>query len=391
MSRTCMALWPRDGLFLKDGRGWYTSDVGASHAYAWPHPLTIRGALRARYGHQYMSERRTRLRPAQWRDRTEALTLERVITVRRELGEPLATAHRVWPTPADAAYMVDDHGAPFLRRLDPEPPRPGVHGLDDPPLQALWRPYPDNRAKPISRPGFWPEETMLAWLREPPPQMPNVEGFDPVRRTDVHVTITAETQTATQSMLFASDTTETLEHREDRFVEWGLLVDCQVPDGVERFAAEPLLLGGRRRMVPAEPAKAELFEPPDRLGGDSPGLRLILATPAHFTAGWLPDGFAADEQGRYFGTLPGIDGPVILRAAIVPRPFDLSTWDMVARAPRKTWRLVRPGAVYFFTKENDQQFTPAERRALWLQSMGQGTEHGLGLVLPGCWDPTHGG
>jgi CRISPR-associated protein Cmr3 len=145
-----------------------------------------------------------------------------------------------------------------------------------------------------------------------------------------------------------------------------------------------ITLGGRRRLARVQTADAELFAIPGDLAGDSVGLRLILATPGRFRTGWLPDELAARGD-EYRGHLPGIEDEVILRAALVPPPLDLSTWDMRRRAPRPTWRLVRPGAVYYFDKASKQSFTPGELQSLWLAQLGGGREEGFGLLLPGRW------
>jgi CRISPR-associated protein Cmr3 len=383
MKSTTFALLPRDGLFLKDGRGWYTSDVGRSHGHDWPLPPTIRGALRHAYGHALMERTgEPALLPAAWEQQTAELAIRKLVAFRREPGPALDAHARLWPCPADAWY--DEHGA--VTRLQPETRSiPGLTGLgdrQDPARAGLWRPHLRAR-KPGTPPMFWAEELMVRWLRGD--EVGEAEGLRPPQRTDMHVTITAETQAATQSMLFSSEVTEPLDRRETRWGEWGLAVECALPAAEIAFPPRMLTLGGRRRLARVAETSRDFFAAPGDLGGDSSGLRLILVTPAEFQEGWLPDGFEA-RGSEYRGRLPEIDEDVILRAALVPPPLDLSTWDMRRNAPRPTWRLVRPGAVYYFHKASGTRFLGAELQRLWLAQLGGRREEGFGLVLPGRWE-----
>ncbi|WP_428268693.1 type III-B CRISPR module-associated Cmr3 family protein [Haliangium sp.] len=393
-----LALVPRDGLFLKDGRGWYTSDVGRSHARPWPLPPTVRGALRAAYGHHLMARGAPRLAPEVWEQRTEALALRAVLTLRRPRGASVPNfepAHRLWPIPCDA--VIDERDA--IHRLAPTPTALGG-GLDLDQVdiasssadevacfQGLWRPCPPDLGKPERRPQFWTEATMCKWLAGG--EVASSSGLDPAQRTDVHVTISPGTGAATPSMLFWSQITEPMDNAGH---EWAVAVACALPSDPEAddFPAGPIGLGGRRRQTWAKRVDAALFAMPaglaDRLA-NSRGLRLTCVTPALFLErGWLPDGFEAKPEG-YIGRVSGIDAELRLRAALVPRPLDLSTWNTVARAPRATLRLVAPGAVYFFDKLDGAKFTAAEHQSLWLAGLGTGRADGLGLVVPGRWDP----
>jgi CRISPR-associated protein Cmr3 len=397
----CLALVPRDGLFCKDGRGWYTSDVGRSHAWPWPLPPTVRGALRAACGHAIMRQSGERLAPKDWERRTERVAVRALLGLRRPpdqeaFQEAFSAAHRVWPVSQDAFH--GDNG--LVRRLEPVP-GPGLPGLDLHDLhaggdfgpadgdafQALWRPRLDPDRKPGPRPDFWCEERMIDWLAGRAIASAAADCA-PARRREVHVTIDADTGAATPSMLFSSQVTEPLDADGHT---WALAVRCRLPEDVAwaDMRGQPLGLGGRRRLTWMEAADDALFAMPVGLRAalaGSPGLRLVCVTPARFTRGWLPDGFAA-EGGHYVGTLPGVSVAVRLRAALVPRPLDLSTWDTVANRPRATRRLVAPGAVYFFDKADGSAFTAEEHARLWLARLGDDNDDGLGLVVPGRWEP----
>jgi CRISPR-associated protein Cmr3 len=392
MSGALLALLPRDGLSCKDGRGWYTSEVGRGHSHAWPLPTTVRGALRASWGHHLMDESGRLLEPQEWERDSAGLTLRRLLALRRPLGEPFHPRHRMWPAPADALLVREGTGLQ-VERLLPRPSPPGVSTLgldDDEAREALWLPLRSSRGKPVSGPRFWTEADMLAWLRGQPLAPPAVE--DPVRRTDLHLAIQPDTQAAQPSMLHSLEVLEMLDReagQPHRAVEWALGLECALPREAPDFPRGPVGLGGRRRMAGVERLGPELFSAPDALPGETPGLRLVLATPAEFQRGWLPDGFSRAPEGPlYVGRLPRLEAEVVLRAALVPRPLDVSAWDTVRRAPRPTRRWVPAGAVYFFQKRDGSTFTAREVRALWLAAWGGGREEALGLVLPGSWEPS---
>ena len=405
MKRTRLLLTPRDGLFLKDGRGWYTSDIGRSHSRTWPIPPTIRGALRAAYGHAWMLDNKQTLTAEQWESQSSSVAIHALLAMRVPVGHEPSSDHRVWPVPADAIYQesADSGSGAHIACSDPEAVRdPSVKGLDYVPRDnpcaavrwaALWRPY-HAAGKPASTPEFWPETAMMRWLRGD--EVTSEPGYRVPRRVDYHVTIQADTETATPTMLFSTEISEPLERttrdhslestdeETQAHVQWAMAADITWPGDITRSISTPLTIGGQRRLTPTCAVSESIFAAPDDLGGDSQGLRLILISPAEFEHGWLPDGFSVKDGSLYRGTLAGID--MILRAALVDRPLDLSTWNMVERRPRKTRRLVRPGAVYFFHKANREPFTAKERRELWLAPLGCGTEDGLGRVLPGCWN-----
>ncbi|RJS21358.1 CRISPR-associated protein Crm3 [Corallococcus sp. H22C18031201] len=383
MKTACFALLPREGLFCKNGRGWYTSEVGRSHAHPWPPPSTVRGALRAAWGQSLLS-RRGSVASLDWERETQAVAVRHLLTLWRPLGGgPFTPEHRLWPVPADA-LQVD--GA--LRKLlpCPLPEEVGTLGeVDDDALEALWVPRLP-KAKPEPQPEFWTEESMVRWLRgevasgRPAPKLE--------RRTQVHVTLRSQTQVAEQGMLYQ---TELLESVSAEPGEWALGIACAVPDEVKNFPSGWLGLGGKRRLSAVESLSTQVFSAPRGLPASSPGLRLVLATPARFENGWLPDGLRrATHQGRpaWVGTLPGMREEVVLRAALVPRPLELSTWNMVKREPRATRRLVPAGATYFFEKVDGKPFIALEQ--WWLASWGGDQEEGSGLVLPGHWNPEEG-
>lgn len=386
MSTLHLALLPRDGWFCKDGRGWYTSENGRSGSLPWPPPATLRGALRGAFGRAIIEQTGEPLEPADWEARSRGVGIRRIVTLHRDGAEPFATEHRRWPVPMDAVHLREETEVHCLvpRRRGEQV---GTLGASDhAPIEALaWPSMP--RGKPAAGPVFWTDAEMCAWLRGETVQKrePRDTERTPVRRTDIHLAVDPGTLAAVPSMLHSSEITEGL----SRTGEWGVALEVDLPEEAPAVARGPLHVGGRRRIADVETIGASLFAAPAGLCKPGRGLRLVLVTPAEFDQGWLPDGFAVDTL---TGSLPGVTGAVVLRAALVPRPMALSTWDIVARAPRKTRRMVAPGSVYFFEKRDGTTFTEAEIRGLWMARLGRDRDEGLGLVLPGTWDlPNVGG
>lgn len=238
---------------------------------------------------------------------------------------------------------------------------------------------------------------MVAWLSGAP-DASTPEREAPPPRTDIHLAIDVETQASQDSMLHSREVVELLRVQSRdagrlTLEEWALGVSCAWPDPANGLPRGPVGLGGRRRLSDVELLDADLFALPEGLARATRGLRLVLATPAEFQRGWLPDGFERVDgtPPRYVGRLPCVAAPVVLRAALVPRPLEVSGWDMVRRRPRPTRRWVPAGAVYFFEKHGGGDFTANELRALWLASWGGGHAEALGQVLPGVWQPPHHG
>lgn len=379
-----LALIPRDGLFCKDGRGWFTGASGRGHGLDWPWPSTILGALRTAWGREEELRGLRRLEGETWRTATSSVTLGPTLVLRRPPGALWSRAHLVWPPPADAVCFR--HCAE-VQRLDPVPPElPTLGRDDDAAREALWAPKLGEMGKPLPNPQWWSDQRFATWLARGA-----LPAYDPAncfetssrKRVQAHVSIRTDTLVAEEGVLFSHDVLETLEGE----AEWAIGLEGLLPGGGVPNVAT---LGSDGRVIRIEPLPEELFDPPEALigvfDGGSPGLRVVTVSPACFAGGWLPDGL--ERRGTQFrGRLGNLDGEVVLRAAIVPRPWHVSGWDMVSRAPKPTTRMVPPGAVFFFERADGQPFGQADARALWLEAIGARTEEGFGRVAVGIWSP----
>jgi CRISPR-associated protein Cmr3 len=385
MALSCLELVPRDGLFCKDGAGWHTSASGRGRALGWPWPSTVLGALRGAHGRRLERERSAPLARQEWPTATEAVTLDAMLALRRSLWEPPTAAWRVWPAPTDALVNSDGTATPLIPRS-----WPGAGGGE---TELMYAAPADPPGKAAPATGFWPEESIGSWLSSWPPRVQRGQGGEQLgglqlpRRLQVHVSIDPATLTGRDGELYSHEVLEVLERDGTEVWQWSIAVRTTLE---QSCAGALATLGSDSRLVELRPLPAEVFDPPPRLldafAAGVAGLRLLLATPASFEAGWLPDGFA-EQDGRITGRLPAIDGELQLLAALVPRPLAVSGWDIAKGQPKPTNRAVPAGAVYYFRRTTGASFTATEARALWLAALGGRTEQGFGRILPGIYHP----
>jgi CRISPR-associated protein Cmr3 len=380
-----LALIPRDGLFCKDGRGWFTSASGRGHALDWPFPSTLLGALRTACGRAIEAGRGRPLSAEEWLEHGACVALGATLALRRSLGASFSKADRLWPVPADALFL---EGQCQVTRLDPKPPLVATLGRnDDDAREGLWRPIVDDPAKPRTPPRWWRDAEFSAWLAgQPVAADPDGEQQRPRmhRRLQAHVGIAAETQTAEEGILFAHDVFETLDG--DRS-EWGIACAFDRPGDVPP-PVSPVTLGSDRRPAHVETLAPEVFAAPqaliDTFKDGRARLRLVAVTPLVFKNGWLPDGLTATNAG-YQGRLDAIGAEVMLRAAFVPRPQHVSGWDMARNQNKPVTRLVPSGAVYFFECCGGRAFTAEDATKIWLSAIGDRVSEGYGRVVLGVW------
>lgn len=392
-----LALVPRDGLFFKDGRGWYTSHSGRGHALDWPWPSSIRGALCTAVGRRQEAEKGSIHCKKEWLALKDTIKPFRQLALRRELGKNWTRNHRMWPVPRDAVFLENNKAETKqckVTRLIPKKPLAGILSNDTDADSALWFPVleteDEESVKPLTPPRWWNEATFVKWLlgEDVTATIHQGKAVGPhmEKQARVHVVINNKTQTAKDEGLYTTEIVETLQRDKEGSYEWAIGVEVETP---EVTAPRLATLGSDRRPAFVEELEdTQLFEPPDSLLeqiAGSKSLRLILITPAKFEEGWLPDGFERKDNVAYRGSLPGVNDELILRSALVGRPVNISGWDMAERRPKGTDRMVPPGSVYFFEKADGQAFTTDEVQALWLANLGDRAEDGFGLVVPGIW------
>lgn len=393
-----VSLTPRDGLFLKDGRGWFTSESGRAGVVEWPFAGTVRGALRTCLGHAHEEVTGASLKPADWLSLNRDLAVSAVLPLCRAVGGRLSATARRWPAPRDAVMFTgEDAVRPLL-------PRPAVGTTSTIPLssdhdsvaiEALRHPEPRGAiGKAATMPTWWSDETFTAWLCGMPVTAEAVSiGERLAMRVQTHVTIDAATAAATEGGLFSSTVIEPLSRSPEggQTHEWAVAAIGSGFDAAT-IAGRLARLGGDSRMARCDALPPDVFAIPEPLkkcfASGPRGLRLTLVSHTGFEHGWRPNWLAVRDR-HFSGDLPGV-GSVVLRAACVGRPVHVSGWDMAARQPKPTRRLAPAGSVYFFEKADGTAFTTADAEALWLRPIGEAQVEGeaTGAVVPGVWQPT---
>lgn len=383
-----MTIWsiePRDTLVMRDGRS--VAGAGAyMTGFPAPYPQATAGLMRTRSS---VNEDGAFVIP---KNAKKAEHLAHLLEQKAKgpwfglVDEEGRIEEYLFPAPRDAVFFLgesekDTHYLRLGRRRQ---------SMNDGECSDFMKVEPlflskDAKGKASKGADLWRWSKLQDWLYEPKPlyecHPEEVGASHPIPDTRFGIRIDPETQMAEDGALF------TIEHRafhtfvcdssgkrKRKFL--CLLVETQmqgIQHGVVPFA-------GKRRSVFLN--QAEELSPPSAPEGlfdaiaTSGCLRLLLATPAYFQAGWEPSYLLQEKH----GVQPK------LKAAIVPRPEVVSGWDFAKRKPKPTRRLVSAGAVYFLHLDG----TP-EARIKWLEEHWweaisdeeQARNDGYGLALFG--------
>lgn len=391
-----LVIEPRDGWFFKTGQGWHVAGSGRSKSFPWPFPSTITGALRTAVGRGVEAVgSRGPLSAAEWATVASGVQLDTMLALRRKADpgstEPWMAAHRLWPAPHDAVAVHREGGGSRIETLVPVAVTETVLGSgdagDDLPL---WWPVSENRGKPARMAPWWSDSLFTEWLVDARTRDLSDKDLmaSPEQRRSVHVSLDVETGTVDEGKLFA---TEVVESRDTRKGEWAIAIRGRV-EGNESADIAPLVLGGNGYLGFPGSVSETLFAMPEAVASaferaKPRGLRLVAVTPAIFELGWLPDTLKRVD-GAFLGHLPGVAEEVVLRAAFVGRPLQVSGWDVAREEPKPTTRLVPPGSVYFLERVDGAPFSADDARALWLVGLGERQEEGFGRFVAGTWAST---
>ncbi len=393
-----VTLEPRDGVFLKDGRGWCTSESNRAGSLAWPFGTTVRGALRAGLGYAVEGNRNKPLGRQEWLPLNEDVEVSAVLPLARTPGGDWTAAVRHWPAPLDALLLdTEDHAV----AVEPAAINAEILPLDDDPetiaTAALAHPrHSAGAGKPLVMPRFWPDDLFMDWLCGRPVDR-QAKGFtaQPLLRVQTHVSIDPTTGTAAEGKLFSGSVVEPHSVAGNAGVlEWSFAAVSRTLGKArsQTLAGRVVKLGGDGRVARCVSLPESLFATPAEItaafAGGSAGIRLVLVGPAAFDAGWRPASLKP-VRNRFEGSFAGLDD-VVLHAACVGRPSHVSGWDVASGAAKATRRLAPAGSVYFLTRQSGEPFTADDARAVWLASVGEPAHRPdrLGAVVPGIWNPT---
>lgn len=396
MNETWILLRPRDGLTLKDPRGFRPGAGLAARSLRWPLPPTLSGAIRTAIG--WNQGFRSHGDSQRWQGLLQDVSVAGPLPVWR--SNPLAPWQALWPVPRDAQWGNDCWQ--YLNPTAPSQAGPAharsIRTSDDDrslAIESLWRPTLTVSGKATGDPPrYWTERQLLRWMlnpyakvtREPLPGIPV--------RTDVHIRVDPSTKTAADGALFSKETVECL--LDGRSAGGSLGAELAILTRIHAAHAVPTAtyyrFGGEQRLCWAEMLSQSPFACPRELLDKwipSPWFRLILVTPAVFATGFYPDFLSVEKPGGkpcLAGVLPGLGQRVRLCAVLVDRALPISGWDFATQMPKASRRAVAAGAVYFFQAERDLQRD--DIRALWLsciQRPGQDQRDGFGIVVPAAW------
>lgn len=247
---------------------------------------------------------------------------------------------------------------------------------------------------------FWSAERMTEWLTDysplTPPPSPETNTFDsgylnfPEKDVRTHITIESSSGTAEDSKLFQTTALDfSLKNRKE-----GIRMSFKTeynnnvinPD----FNGKILhTLGGERRLSVFEktdrPDGWECPEPVQKSLNSNKNMRMILATPAIFSGGWVP-GWLKEKDGSLQGEPPSAPEITLkLVSACINHYKPVSGWDMEKNRPKPVRRIVPAGSVYFFEAIGDNKNAGSR---LWLKSVcddEQDRRDGFGLALFGIW------
>ena len=263
----------------------------------------------------------------------------------------------------------------------------------------------DDEFKPAKTPSLWSMEIMKKWLINAkgdgfisPPDPEKIAGSTdflnlPQKEARTHVMIDPKLGTSKDSRLFETvgldfsvkgqkDKIELVARieNEDEFADLTSKIDSFNTIGGERRLA---------RWKAHETQEGWAF--PSELASDFVGknkLRMVLATPAIFSDGWLPGWLNGWPDGDIPDYWPkGLKLKLV--SACTDRWKPISGWclERGKQGPKPIRRLVPAGSVYFFEVLNGDVAVVAKN--LWLRSVcddKQDRRDGFGLALWGIWD-----
>lgn len=380
-----MTVWliePRDTILVRDGRPFSNAPGVKAATLPFPVPSTTTGVTRTRMGLDAKG-----LFDTSRVDEVLEQTVRGPFLAR--LNDSGDVSEWLFPAPSDAVvFEGDTDGEAVLRQVVPLRVPDGCQTDLDSSLTLVGLATPDPRKPVTGAPAFWGEKRMMAWLSSPSNgekvKLDDLGIAGPVKETRTHVSVDpgndggGSTGTAREGALFQTGGLRfQTGHTLSEVQRLALAVDA---DGsmAGNLKAGVAPFGGERRLVSWRNSKNTLPPLPEAIRDQivkSGRLRLIVVTPACFTAGFKPDWVL-----REFG--------LELEAAAIPRYQTLTGWDLRLSRPKPSRRMVASGAVFFVRFRDD--VTPDTRKQalsrLWLQPISdveQDRRDGFGICLVG--------
>ena len=314
-------------------------------------------------------------------------TLETLKKIPVKGNFPILDGKIYFPRPLDIIKSAND-----IYQIKPGefPPDSGANM----PIDGLMPSFPDNEEdfKPEKLNAFWEKDLIVHWLLHGKKNftLDNSRTLSaPAHDERVHASIDTSTGTSRDGMLFSTTGLDFIHRNGDdktfqpeRFSQEVISVDIESLNLPARFIAP---VGGERRL--AEFSRCDddsaLWECPEDFPKIEGSLRLVLASPAMFKNGWLPDWI---DTGTLTGTIPNTNATAKLISAVTERWQPVSGWyyERGITGPKPMRRAVPAGSVYFFEIISGT----LDAKSLWLKSIcldEQDINDGFGLVVAGKW------
>jgi CRISPR-associated protein Cmr3 len=256
---------------------------------------------------------------------------------------------------------------------------------------TLVGPVQHNPQKPVKHaPAFWRWNHFEQWLTNPPDEQPvdlaDLGHSGPTRESRIHIQRDPTSRTAEERKLFETSGLEFTHPGQGmaRLRDARRLALAVETDKVIQHPRPVDYLGGERRLVTWRVGNRELPTCPPELREQiiaDKACRLILLTPAHFTAGFSPTWLCVPRHGV----------TATLQAIAIQRPQVVSGWDFVQRKPKPTRRLAPAGSVLFLKLDGDRDAIADWIDQTWMQCVSDDDQDrcdGFGLAVLGRYDDT---
>lgn len=396
MSTTDLFLRPCDVVVFRDGRPFSAGNDHLATGPFPPAPSALYGALRAagllhagaRFQGRNVSlpngsaHQRELLPDTGNPDELGDLAITRFALAHHPENGPVTP---LYPYPADVLRRTEDED--HRQRFTPQPLPTGARTNAPSGLRPLWHAHSETHYfEPV--PGLVAHDAFFEYLAtgqppvpyaldEPWPQ-PDDGAPAPVfaRAPRTSVSIHDEHQTAEEGFLFTVEFTAPNEG-----VGFAVRLEqatCLVgASGVVRLGGEGRAAAYAEAAFPDPPAHrvAEIQQ-----GIASGRCTLVLATPAVFEGGWLPDGIGSDGRGTLGGSA------VRLVGAALGRYEPIGGWSLARGRPKPARRAVPAGSVFFFEEVADPDALFATCFGRSVCARPEDRKQGLGLAYLGIWN-----
>lgn len=394
---TFLQLTTHDPLVARDGRPFGAGQGNRMRGLPWLLPSVVAGSFRSAL-----------VKSNEGLDFTADVP-ERLLQIEVAGVFPVHGHELYLPAPNDAVAESNPNSGEiqFLHRTVPQTVTGGCDLPDGLQPVMLSQSQASDDFKPTQVPAWWPLCKYAEWLTSTMDQYPPTwfEGDLPFLEHPLasyrdHVSLNPERGAAEEGQLFSTvglNLTHLPKFRvkraadqlpfKDQFADVELSARVTIRDSEMALTTDQQFalwhpLGGERRMVHWKTIEKSVtgWKCPDAVQtalANTRRVRMILATPAIFKAGWKPD----------LSSAPLKDYGLKLIGAHVGRWKAVSGWSLAPpRGPKPIRRMVPAGSVYFF--EVEKPGDAARLAELWLHPISddeQEKRDGFGLAVWGIW------